>query len=192
MRIILGVACHLHFWQNDQDLLRATAVTRGGTDTEIRVSTESRPWRRKFSRRSCRDSKPRLFDHESGALSTELSPLPKVSEADVGLARTHRSVCGRTAPDTLHFLSTFPRSLPSVKCPASPHRTRCSSCPPFLVLCLPSSVLLHHTGNAALPVHLSLFFAFRQVSCFTTPDTLHFLSTFPRSLPSVKCPASPY
>ena len=22
-------SCHLHFWQNDRDLLRATAVTRG-------------------------------------------------------------------------------------------------------------------------------------------------------------------
>ena len=31
----------MYFWQNDPDLLRATAVTRGGTDTEIRVSTES-------------------------------------------------------------------------------------------------------------------------------------------------------
>ena len=30
----LGVTCHLHFWQNERDLLRATAVTRGGTDTE--------------------------------------------------------------------------------------------------------------------------------------------------------------
>ena len=35
----LAVTCHLHFRQNDRDLLRATAVTRGGTDTEIRVST---------------------------------------------------------------------------------------------------------------------------------------------------------
>ena len=26
----LAVTCHLHFWQNDRDLLRATAVTRGG------------------------------------------------------------------------------------------------------------------------------------------------------------------
>ena len=69
----LTVTCHLHFWQNDQDLLRAAAVTRGGTDTEIRVSTESRPWRRKFSRRSSRDSNPRPFNHESGALTTELS-----------------------------------------------------------------------------------------------------------------------
>ena len=30
----LGVTCHLHFWQNGQGLLRATAVTRDGTDTE--------------------------------------------------------------------------------------------------------------------------------------------------------------
>ena len=45
----LAVTCYLHFWQNDRDLLRATAVTRGGRDIEIRVSAESRPWRRKFS-----------------------------------------------------------------------------------------------------------------------------------------------
>ena len=25
----LAVTCHQHFWQNDRDLLRATAVTRG-------------------------------------------------------------------------------------------------------------------------------------------------------------------
>ena len=27
--VCLGVSCHLHFWQNDRGLLRATAVTRG-------------------------------------------------------------------------------------------------------------------------------------------------------------------
>ena len=74
MYACLAVTCHLHFWQNDRDFLRATVVTRGLTDTEIRVSTESRPWRRKFSRRSSRDSNPRPFNHESGALTTELSP----------------------------------------------------------------------------------------------------------------------
>ena len=36
MYACLTVTCHLHFWQNDRDLLRATAVTREGTDTEIR------------------------------------------------------------------------------------------------------------------------------------------------------------
>ena len=61
----LAVTCHLHFWQNDWDLLHATVVTRGGTDTEIRVSTESWPWRRKFSSRFCGDSNLQPFNHES-------------------------------------------------------------------------------------------------------------------------------
>ena len=30
MRAHVAVTCHLHFWQNDWGLLRATAVTRGG------------------------------------------------------------------------------------------------------------------------------------------------------------------
>ena len=29
MYVCLAVTCYLHFWQNDRDLLRATAVTRG-------------------------------------------------------------------------------------------------------------------------------------------------------------------
>ena len=75
----LAVTCHPHFWQNDQVLLRATnAVTRGWNGYWIRVSIESWPWRRKFSRRSCRDSNPRPFNHESGALTTELSPPPQI------------------------------------------------------------------------------------------------------------------
>ena len=36
----LAVTCHLYLWQNYRDLLRATAVTRGETDAEIRVSIE--------------------------------------------------------------------------------------------------------------------------------------------------------
>ena len=49
----LAVTCHLHFWQNDWGLVRATVVTRGGTDTKIRVITESWPWRRKFCWVTC-------------------------------------------------------------------------------------------------------------------------------------------
>ena len=41
------------------------------------VSTQSWPWRRKLSRRSCRDSNLRPFNHESGALTTELSCTPR-------------------------------------------------------------------------------------------------------------------
>ena len=37
LHVCLGVTCHLHFWQNDLDLLCATVVTQGGTDNEIRA-----------------------------------------------------------------------------------------------------------------------------------------------------------
>ena len=41
------------------------------------VSTESQPWRRKFSCRSSSDSNPWPFNHESSALTTELSLPPQ-------------------------------------------------------------------------------------------------------------------
>ena len=72
----LAVTCHLHFWQNDRDFLRATVVTREWNGYRNKSQHRSRPWRRKFSRRSSRDSNPRPFNHESGALTTELSPPP--------------------------------------------------------------------------------------------------------------------
>ena len=40
------------------------------------VSTERWPWRGKFSCHSCRDSNPQPFNHQAGALTTELSLLP--------------------------------------------------------------------------------------------------------------------
>ena len=71
----LAVTCHLHFWQNDHDLLRAPAVTLGWNGYQNKSQHRSWPRTRKISRRSCRDSSPRTFDHVSGALTTELSPL---------------------------------------------------------------------------------------------------------------------
>ena len=72
-----------------RDHLRAAAVTRGwngyqhggGTDTEIEVITETEKLilEMKLSSCFCQDSIPKPFDHESGALTTELSlPLGKV------------------------------------------------------------------------------------------------------------------
>ena len=69
----LAVTCHLRFCQNDRGLLRATAVTRGWNG--YRNKSQHRKLI-KFSRRSSRDSNPRPFNHESGALTIELSPLP--------------------------------------------------------------------------------------------------------------------
>ena len=71
--VCLAVTCHLHFWQNDQDL-SCYCNTMG--DTEIRVSTERWPWRRKLSCHSCPDPNLQPFNRESSALITELSLLP--------------------------------------------------------------------------------------------------------------------
>ena len=43
----LAVTCHLHFWQNDRDPVRATAVTRGWTDTEV-IAQKVDPGKEKF------------------------------------------------------------------------------------------------------------------------------------------------
>ena len=87
----LAVTCHLHFWQNDLDILRAPAVTRGWNGYRNKSQHKKGPWRRKFSRRSCKDSNPRPFNHESGALTTELFPLPVyyiMSQAFSSLAKS--------------------------------------------------------------------------------------------------------
>ena len=72
----LALTCHLYFWQNDRDLLRATRVTRGWTGYRNKSQHRKLTPEKKFSRRSCRDSNPRPFDHESSALTIELSPFP--------------------------------------------------------------------------------------------------------------------
>ena len=63
----LGVTCHLHFWQDDRGLLRATALTRDWNGHRIRVSTQSELSRRTFSRHSRRDSNSQPFNHEFNA-----------------------------------------------------------------------------------------------------------------------------
>ena len=70
--VCLGVTCRLHFWQNDQNLLPATAVTQGHW---IRISTQSWLLRRKFSGHSCWDLNFQPFDHKSGVLINNLTWL---------------------------------------------------------------------------------------------------------------------
>ena len=50
----------------------------GGPDTKITVSTESWPWRRKFSHITCCTSKwnPRLFDHKFSTLPPSHPCIP--------------------------------------------------------------------------------------------------------------------
>ena len=66
----LAVTCHLHFWQNDWDFFVLLC------DTEIRVSKEGGPRRKQISHHPWQDSNTRPLNHQSSALTTELSLLP--------------------------------------------------------------------------------------------------------------------
>ena len=71
MYICLTVTCRLHFWQSDRDLLHA--VAQGWNGYQNKSQHRKLTWRRKFSRRSCRDSNPRPFNHRSGTLTTDIA-----------------------------------------------------------------------------------------------------------------------
>ena len=87
----LTVTCQLHFWQNDRDLLCATA--QDGRDTKIRVSIESWPGRRKFSRLFCRDSNPWPRVRRSNQWSIPAAGATmQTALADNGTLETHRNL----------------------------------------------------------------------------------------------------
>ena len=88
----LAVNCHMHFWQNDRDLLRATAVTRWWNGyrnkSQHRKSTLEKkilpPLQQGFEPATFQ-SRVRRSNHgpvyRYMALTTELSPLPIDYEA---------------------------------------------------------------------------------------------------------------
>ena len=71
----LAVICHLHIWQNDQDLLSATAGTQGRNAYQNKSQHTKLTLDKKISCRSCMDSYPQHFSHDYDALTTKLSPL---------------------------------------------------------------------------------------------------------------------
>ena len=79
VRARLAVTCHqLHCWQSDRVVLRATQCGSAAGWNGYRNKSQHRKLTRRtenFSRSSCRDSIPWPFNHESGAQTTELSPL---------------------------------------------------------------------------------------------------------------------
>ena len=67
----LAVTCHLHFWQNDRDFLRATAVTRGWNGYRNKGQhREVDPGEEKSPAVPSRDSNPRPFQSRVPALLT--------------------------------------------------------------------------------------------------------------------------
>ena len=72
----LAVTCHLHFWQNDRDFLRATVVARGWNGYRNKSQHRKSTLEKKILPPFQQGFEPRPFNHESGALTTELSPPP--------------------------------------------------------------------------------------------------------------------
>ena len=90
----LAVASHRAFWQNDQHLDHATCrgsvSDRSATDTEIRESTESWPWRRKLVLPAPPESNPRpvsitMSPWTPGALPLSC-PRPPVTDWCTGVS----------------------------------------------------------------------------------------------------------
>ena len=133
----LAVTCHLRFWQNDRGLLRATAVTRGWNGYQNKSQHRKLTLEKKFSCCSSRDLNPQPFDHECGALTTELSPLPAgVKNITTGLA-------------VLEILTDVALSSNFIK------RNGLSSCSPHLIkLFIRNSAVLFQVDdrNSSFPV----------------------------------------
>ena len=82
MYACLAVTCHLHFWQNDRDFLRATVVTRGWNGYRNKSQHRKSTLEKKILPPFQQGFEPRPFNHESGALTTELFPPPTALHND--------------------------------------------------------------------------------------------------------------
>ena len=75
----LAVTCHLHFWQNDRDLLRATVVTRGWNGYRNKSQHRKSTLENKILPPFQQGFEPATFQSRVRQLNTELSPLPRWS-----------------------------------------------------------------------------------------------------------------
>ena len=64
----LGLTCHLHFWQNERDLIRATAVTRGWNGQPNESAHKVNSGEENSPAAPAGDSNSQPLDHESGAV----------------------------------------------------------------------------------------------------------------------------
>ena len=72
----VAVTCHLRFWQNDQGILCATAVTRGWNGYRNNSQHRKLILEKKIFPPLQQGLILLPFNHDSSALTTELSPLP--------------------------------------------------------------------------------------------------------------------
>ena len=79
----LAVTCHLHFWQNDRDLLRATAVTWGWNGYRNKSQHRKLTLEKKILLLFLQGFRPATFQSQVQH-STELSPPPIAPSAPIG------------------------------------------------------------------------------------------------------------
>ena len=72
VHVCLAVTCHLHFWQNGQDLLHATAVIQECNWYWNMSQHRKLTMEKKILPLSCWDSNPGSFDHVSDFLTTAI------------------------------------------------------------------------------------------------------------------------
>ena len=121
--LCLTVTCHPHFWRNDRDFLRATAVTRGRYGYRNKKHRKFDPGEENsLLAPQCRDSNPRPFSHETGALITE--PFSPAARAYLPL-HLYRVTPTLRAP----LSGTFLQTLPDLVTPLKGHSLSPRSCP---------------------------------------------------------------
>ena len=90
VHLCLAVTYHLYLWQNDRDVLRATAVTRGWNGYRNETQHRNLTLEKNFSRCSYLNSNPRPPHHESITLPQSYSSSPqKVCYSGVPLVVTN-------------------------------------------------------------------------------------------------------
>ena len=86
--VCLAVTCHLHFWQNDRNILRATAVTRGRKG--YRNKRRKLAMEKKIIPLLLPGLEPETYRSRVRNSTTELFPLPCVTKEEP--KRTHTDV----------------------------------------------------------------------------------------------------
>ena len=76
VHVCLAVSCHLHFWQNDWGLLRATAVTRGWKGYRNKSQHRKLTLEKIILRQLMPGLEPATFRSRVRRSTYELSPLP--------------------------------------------------------------------------------------------------------------------
>ena len=137
--VCLSVTCHLHFWQNDRDLLRANAVTRGWNGYRNQSQHRKLIPEKKILPLLLSGLQPATFRSRVWRCTTELPPLLRPWSAVCLLASREQRNVKVISQLTNHsktnsnvhgtpLLQLIPTKETMIICNGAAHVTRDSSC----------------------------------------------------------------